>query len=278
MMMMKKGFSLLAAAVLVFALAGTAFSEEDSLLDQMMAEIEVVAKLMQTGPSEDGAGTVCVLNAGEVEARPGDLVVLTALVDAPTADFTIRWEMLDLTEYPKSDAPTPWLTVGTGEMYRFIAEENLVNQCFRAALCFPDGREVLSAAVSVALSAKDDGQDAPADDVPVPEIPVIPDADALSSLDETPAPTDSLPDPDGELRSLRAVSIEADYPAVLHPGDTITLRGVTEGFVGERLVFQWECDRGSGFEKVESGQDGTCSFTVTAESLTWKWRLTVREA
>ena len=276
--MKKRGIALLAAALLLMLTLGTALGEEANresfLLDELMAELEAVAKLMQTGAVEESTGTIAVLNLGEAEVRPGDLVVLTALVDGAAAGFTVRWEMLDLTEYVKSADLTPWQVVGYGEMYRMVAEESLSHQSFRAVLCLTDGREVVSEAMSVAIAAKDDS--AVVSTVVQPLAPVIvPDADELISLDEVPA--ENPPALDELLVPLKTVAIEADCPEVLRPGDVITLRGVTVGFEGEAPEYQWECDKGQGFETLEEETEATCTFTVSADSLTWRWRLTVRD-
>ncbi len=71
------------------------------------------------------------------------------------------------------------------------------------------------------------------------------------------------------------VSVMSGSPNVLRPGDTISLVGTTEGLDSDTLTYQWECDKGSGFEPIEDANEDVYSFEVSAESMTWNWRLVV---
>lgn len=65
--------------------------------------------------------------------------------------------------------------------------------------------------------------------------------------------------------------------AVMHYGETVFLTCLLEGFDGYELSFQWECDihDGNGFRPVPGATGDMYSFSATAESLSWDWRLTV---
>ena len=72
-----------------------------------------------------------------------------------------------------------------------------------------------------------------------------------------------------------SVTVFSSRRSVLREGETITLTSLLEGFDGYEIMYQWECDRGDGFEPVEGAQEDSYTFTVTADSLRWNWRLTV---
>ena len=60
------------------------------------------------------------------------------------------------------------------------------------------------------------------------------------------------------------------------PGETITLTSLLEGFEDcEKIVYQWECDKGEGFEPVAGANSDTWEYAGTAETLAWNWRLKV---
>ena len=71
------------------------------------------------------------------------------------------------------------------------------------------------------------------------------------------------------------VSITSSRREVIRKGETIYLTGVVKGADGLDLHYQWECNRGDGFEKVENGNESVYSFTADAQSLSWTWRLIV---
>ena len=48
-----------------------------------------------------------------------------------------------------------------------------------------------------------------------------------------------------------------------------------EGFDGYEVFYQWECDKGEGFEKVEDADQDFYMFNANVDSLSWNWRLTV---
>ena len=58
-------------------------------------------------------------------------------------------------------------------------------------------------------------------------------------------------------------------------GEPVYLTSELEGFEGLETVFQWECDKGEGFEPVEGADEDHYTFIADAESLSWGWKLLV---
>ena len=85
---------------------------------------------------------------------------------------------------------------------------------------------------------------------------------------EEPEKTDDEP----EIPDEENVRILTSFTGVIGYGEQIDLSSEVDG---EVLSYQWECDKGQGFEKIEGANDPTYSFTATPESLSWNWRLTV---
>ena len=85
---------------------------------------------------------------------------------------------------------------------------------------------------------------------------------------EKPEKTDDEP----KIPDEENVRILTSFTGVIGYGEQIDLSSEVDG---EVLSYQWECDKGQGFEKIEGANDATYSFTATPESLSWNWRLTV---
>lgn len=62
---------------------------------------------------------------------------------------------------------------------------------------------------------------------------------------------------------------------VMEPGETVTLTSILEYGDGYEIRYQWECDRGSGFEAVEGANDDHYTFEANQETLAYTWRLVV---
>ena len=64
--------------------------------------------------------------------------------------------------------------------------------------------------------------------------------------------------------------------AIMDLGEEIKLTSVLEGMPEDITInYQWECDKGEGFEPVEDGTSDSYSYEATVESLAWSWRLVV---
>ena len=85
---------------------------------------------------------------------------------------------------------------------------------------------------------------------------------------EEPEKTDDEP----KIPDEENVRILTSFTGVIGYGEQIDLSSEVDG---EVLSYQWECDKGQGFEKIKGANDPTYSFTATPESLSWNWRLTV---
>lgn len=86
---------------------------------------------------------------------------------------------------------------------------------------------------------------------------------SITLLEPTPTP-----DP-------KAVRITIIRQQTMMTGDPVKLISELHGFDGCEVNYQWQCDKGSGFEDVAGANGATYTFPATAESLRWSWRLTV---
>ena len=79
-----------------------------------------------------------------------------------------------------------------------------------------------------------------------------------------------------EEKPLPKVTIFSSRRTVVEPGETITLTSKLENFEGYgELSFQWEYDRGNGFESVPGATGESYAFEATIETLSYNWRLAV---
>ncbi len=85
--------------------------------------------------------------------------------------------------------------------------------------------------------------------------------------DETPADPAAPP----EMK----VTIFTSRRTVMSPGETVTLTSLLEGFDGYDVAFQWQCDKGFGFQDVSGATADTYQFTADLETLSWSWMLLV---
>ena len=95
---------------------------------------------------------------------------------------------------------------------------------------------------------------------------------AVVILQRNPTEEPEKPDDEPEIPDEENVRILTSFTGVIGYGEQIDLSSEVDG---EVLSYQWECDKGQGFEKIEGANDPTYSFTATPESLSWNWRLTV---
>lgn len=72
------------------------------------------------------------------------------------------------------------------------------------------------------------------------------------------------------------VTIFTSRRTVVEPGETITLTSRLEGFENcEIVVYQWQYDRGNGFEDIPGADADTYAFAADVETLSYDWRLVV---
>lgn len=88
-------------------------------------------------------------------------------------------------------------------------------------------------------------------------------------------PVEAEDEAEPEAEPVRKVTIFTSRKAVMIEGEDIELTSELEGFENNEIRYQWECDKGEGFEPVEGANDASYIYTATIEALAWDWRLTV---
>ena len=79
-----------------------------------------------------------------------------------------------------------------------------------------------------------------------------------------------------KVYSPKKVTIFTSRRVKMALGELVSLTSRLEGFEDcEELYFQWECDKGAGFEEVSGANSDSYSFEANVESLRWNWRLQV---
>ena len=79
-----------------------------------------------------------------------------------------------------------------------------------------------------------------------------------------------------EIVVEKKVTIFTSRRSVMKSGETVELTSKLEGFEDcEVIEYQWECDKGEGFEKVPGANADTYTFTANKMSLSYDWRLRV---
>ena len=74
----------------------------------------------------------------------------------------------------------------------------------------------------------------------------------------------------------KKVTIFTSRRSQMELGEEVRLTSRLEGFEDcTSIKYQWECDKGNGFEAVEGADGDSYSFEASVETLSWSWRLTV---
>ena len=74
----------------------------------------------------------------------------------------------------------------------------------------------------------------------------------------------------------RQVLIFTSRRSVMEFGETINLTSVLEGFDDiTDIHYQWECNKGEGFEPVEGATEDHYSYVADPDSISWGWRLVI---
>ena len=73
------------------------------------------------------------------------------------------------------------------------------------------------------------------------------------------------------------VTIFTSRRKTVRVGEPVTLTSRIEGFDGFEIRYQWECDKhdGAGFLDVSGADEDSYTFSASAESMSWDWRLSV---
>ena len=74
----------------------------------------------------------------------------------------------------------------------------------------------------------------------------------------------------------RKVTIFTSRRIVMPMGSDIELTSLLEGFEeSDTITYQWECDKGQGFEPIDGANGDSYTYKASVESLTWGFRLNV---
>lgn len=91
-----------------------------------------------------------------------------------------------------------------------------------------------------------------------------------------PEPTATpIPDPEATVEPEFKVTIFTSRRTVMAPGETVYLTSKLEGFEGYTVSYQWQYDRGNGFEDVPGATADTYEFEASVETLSYDWSLLV---
>lgn len=71
------------------------------------------------------------------------------------------------------------------------------------------------------------------------------------------------------------VTIFTSRRTVVNPGEGIRLTSKLEGFEDYTVYYQWQYDRGNGFEDIAGANNGEYSYEASVETLAYDWRLVV---
>ena len=73
----------------------------------------------------------------------------------------------------------------------------------------------------------------------------------------------------------RSVSVIVRAAGELHLGDKVTLVSVLHGFDGCQVSYQWQVDKGNGFEDIKGANGSTYSFAADEKTLSYDYRVMV---
>ena len=104
--------------------------------------------------------------------------------------------------------------------------------------------------------------------------PVVEEAAAEPAAEETTEETSEETTEEAVQPEMK-VTIFTSRRVVMEEGETVNLTSKIEGFDGYEVLYQWECDQGSGFQPIEAANADSYSYIASAESLSWSWQLMV---
>ena len=82
-------------------------------------------------------------------------------------------------------------------------------------------------------------------------------------------------EPEAEPEIPKRVSIYSSRKDVITEGERIYLTSYLEGFDGLEVMYQWQVDRGNGWENVEGATRDSYSFIATEQTILYSWRMIV---
>ena len=93
--------------------------------------------------------------------------------------------------------------------------------------------------------------------------------------EETPEEEEGAEKPEPTPEIKKEVLIHSSRKDVVTVGERIYLTSELIGFEGISVLYQWQADRGRGWENVENANGPTYSFIATEETIKYTWRLVV---
>ncbi len=161
-----------------------------------------------------------------------------------------------------------WALVQAGDLVGYIFRDEI------SGVKFPDKEENEAADETEGTVSEEPSMEEDAADTEPAENPEAADAEEPviqedSSMEPAEAETAEV--------KVRSVKISSSVKTVMTLGETVTLSSQLKGFEDcEEIYYQWEVDKGNGFETVEGATSGEYRFTATQETLSWSWRLSVK--
>ena len=71
------------------------------------------------------------------------------------------------------------------------------------------------------------------------------------------------------------LTIFSSRRSVMEPGEIVFLTSLLEGLDGYTISYQWQWDRGNGFENIAGATSDSFAFEASVETLAYNWRLIV---
>ena len=248
----------------------------------------------------DFAATVTIRQKPDV-LYFGEQVRLVADVQDANMAYSLYWEYsLPLPEDADPQQERQWIVLQADQVLELdITLENSVNS-YRVRLVAENGQTILSAEYQMTdiqekpveetaeeateemteemtgeVNEEEAGEETEAEENPAQD-PADAAEESLEIDDyDTPLGLDEATEAEETSAPPMSVTIFSSRRDVAVEGDTITLTSRVEGFDGYEITYQWECDQGDGFQPVEGANDDSYSFTMSANSLRWNWRLTI---
>lgn len=78
-----------------------------------------------------------------------------------------------------------------------------------------------------------------------------------------------------EATTIKQVFIKSSARSCMTRGEPVYLTSYLTGFEGCEIYYQWQCDKGNGFQDIPGANSDSYTFSANKETLSWGWRLTV---
>jgi len=78
-----------------------------------------------------------------------------------------------------------------------------------------------------------------------------------------------------EATALKQVFIKSSARSCMTRGEPVYLTSYLTGFEGCEIYYQWQCDKGNGFQDIPGANSDSYSFSASKETLSYGWRLII---